>query len=716
MILSPKMPASSENIEKVPPLFPKVMWQGGERESALIQKFYQTHDYYLFNLYATLWDAWLPEIALSMYERKNGEEVLGKKTKWLLDIRDIDQSGYVSTMQHRGLGHPLGWPFPLFTQIEGPGWVFGAPGLPYVGGHNIELIENLNGWELKGVEMGEPTENSGRKFNLTQANAEMTTPFISSSRNAAPNFRLDLKQMDPTMKIRPYLQLKTKKKMNFESFKKVYFELAKRNPECDYYWAQVHPFVDEGDLITGIKLGFENNTPGSIDLQVFASAVDTRHPLNNASYLKGISDYYLWTGDVNFLSKNIEKARKALEYMVTEFDLKSGIGKIPWFGHNGKSGLRVQGGHVEMIPGMGIGSNYFDLLPCGGDDFYTTIYGYFALKKWADIEEMIEKNAALSIPSAKADYSSSSLRKIADNLRKKGSERFWDPKVGRFVTSIDVDGVAHDYGFTTLNLEAIHYGFADKEKSASILSWIDGARKIEGDTSQGSDIYHWRMGPRVTTKRNVDWYTCVWNAPSSIPWGDQIQDGGSVIGFSYFDLMARLKNLGSENAKKRVLEILSWFEETQNEGGYRAYYSKPDRGTLQGGGPPGGLGVDNEFYESLLLPQVFLQGFFGFEPKTDGFALDPKIPSDWKNYEVSAFSWKGGLMRIKAIDARHWEIERLSGDPLKTLLYLKENLKGTVLTKGGDKKESRNEFKITADHPALLIVLEIGKPVEIQID
>ena len=110
--------------------------------------------------------------------------------------------------------------------------------------------------------------------------------------------------------------------------------------------------------------------------------------------------------------------------------------------------------------------------------------------------------------------------------------------------SVDIDGVPHDYGFTFLNLEAVYYGFATDEHATSILSWIEGERTVDGDTSQGADIYFWRFAPRSTTKRNLDYYYWAWNSPESIPWGDQVQDGGAVLGFSYHDLMARLKTRG----------------------------------------------------------------------------------------------------------------------------------------------------------------------------
>ena len=157
-----------------------------------------------------------------------------------------------------------------------------------------------------------------------------------------------------------------------------------------------------------------------------------------------------------------------------------------------------------------------------------------------------------------------------------------------------------------------------------IHEWLSGARTVDGDTSTGADIYHWRFGPRSTTRRNIDYYFWGWSNPESVPWGYQVQDGGAVLGWSYYDLMARLKTAGPDDAAARLAEITKWFDETQAEGGYRAYYGKdPARGTMQGGNVPGGLGLDKEFFESVLVPQVMLYGFLGFRPTADGFAIDP---------------------------------------------------------------------------------------------
>jgi hypothetical protein len=238
---------------------------------------------------------------------------------------------------------------------------------------------------------------------------------------------------------------------------------------------------------------------------------------------------------------------------------------------------------------------------------------------------------------ADAPFDPADLRGLVAAMRADFQTRFWNPTTGRFVGWIDAAGKAYDYGFTFVNLEAIQYGIASAEQAHSILDWLDGKRDVEGDTSRGTDIYHWRCAPRATTKRNVETYAWMWSGPEAIPWGGQVQDGGAVLGFSYHDIMARLATLGPDDAWRRLREILDWYAEVQKEGGYRTYYA-PDkgRGTLQGGGPAGGLGVDAEFMESVLVPQVMLDGFLGFEPTAEGCRIAPQLPTEWPELTMTA--------------------------------------------------------------------------------
>ena len=153
--------------------------------------------------------------------------------------------------------------------------------------------------------------------------------------------------------------------------------------------------------------------------------------------------------------------------------------------------------------------------------------------------------------------------------------------------------------------------------------------------------------------------------------------GGAVLGFSYHDLMSRLKVYGPDDAWARLKEILGWYKDVQAEGGARAYYTKPGRGSLQGGGTAGGLGIDAEFIESALLPQIMLDGFMGFEPKVDGFALSPQLPADWPALSITDICIHGGVYDLKS-DRDKIVVTMKSGEATKLAFYLDERIEFTI--------------------------------------
>jgi hypothetical protein len=147
----------------------------------------------------------------------------------------------------------------------------------------------------------------------------------------------------------------------------------------------------------------------------------------------------------------------------------------------------------------------------------------------------------------------------------------------------------------------------------------------------------------------VEWYGQGWYAPEDIPWGGQVQDGGAVLGFTFYDLWARLQVLGPENAWQRLQEILAWEKDVQEAGGYRAYYADGLQGTtLQGGGTAGGIGIDAEFFESSLLPCIVTYGFLGIEPRMDGLRIAPKLPESCPEMTVKNLRYQQVPMTITA--------------------------------------------------------------------
>ena len=351
-----------------------------------------------------------------------------------------------------------------------------------------------------------------------------------------------------------------------------------------------------------------------------------------------------------------------MRFIMREFDTrKRRCVYTTWPGHEGRSGVRYVDGKKAIVPGEGIGSNYWDLLPFGGEDALGTIYYYDALLDLANWRNRSRRIRSGAWPPAPMRSIPSDLRRHAQEVKEYGTQRFWNPQTRRFGT-VDLDGNLHDYGFTFLNNEAVYYGFATPEQARSIHAWMAGERTVADDTSQGADIYHWRFGPRSTTKRNIDYYFWAWSAPESIPFGNQVQDGGGVLGFSYHDLMARLLTAGPDDAARRLAEICTWFDETQAAGGYRAYYSDPSRGTMQGGNVPGGLGLDKEFFESILVPQVMLYGFLGFQPTADGCAISPRLPADWPSLCITRIHLHDHVLDVKVQDKTIAVTDRGPGD------------------------------------------------------
>jgi len=400
--------------------------------------------------------------------------------------------------------------------------------------------------------------------------------------------------------------------------------------------------------ITQLRLGFDNAGPAALVLKSFHTACDTRHSVNNLNFIRGACQYFLWTADYAFLRDQIGRMRTALHFTMRAFDTRRRkCIYTTWPGHEGRSGVRYVDGHKQVVPGEGIGGNYWDLLPFGGEDALATIYYYDTLLKLADLEEQIAAHPEWNIAAGADAFAPADLRQHAQDVRDYGTKRFWNEETQRFGT-VDLDGALHDFGFTFLNNEAVYYGFATPAQAEAIHAWLSGTRTVVGDTSQGADIYHWRFAPRSTTRRNIDYYFWAWSAPESIPFGDQVQDGGAVLGWSYHDLMARLRTTGPDDAAHRLRDIATWFDEVQAAGGYRDYYREPGRGTLQGGNVPGGLGLDREFFESILVPQVMLYGFLGFQPTATGCTIAPCLPADWPSLAITRIHLHDHVLSITA--------------------------------------------------------------------
>jgi len=661
---------SAQSRPAPPDDFPRFIVPGQETALTSLRELYWLHYQPPAGPLATLWDDWMTSPTLWPAVTTGGRsDALRQAWAHTLLTRHIDPDGYVATHQHASIAHQDGWPFPFWGDAATWGHHFSLQHVP-PGWHGT-AEQNQDGWEiLGGRDLG--IENAAWNIRLTQPGAGVRTPSTIN-----PAFKLGiLAERAPFLQLRwratglekaqPYVEWATEDQPEFSPERRFYFApvsnpAAKRvttkpeskNPHLQapitYTMIPVFRSPAWKGHITRLGIHFDNPGEATVGIQAFFTQYDTRHNINNQNFIRGSAKYFWWTRDLNFLRNNLQRMRLALRYLMTDLGgerEKCILASFP--GHDGRSGFtRKPDGTKELHPGRSIGHNYWDILPCGYRDTFATLYYYDTLLVMARLEAEIAAHPEWNLPAGPLAVDPARLIAHAAEVKAYANEHFWNPATGRFILGLDVDGKFHDYGYTMVNCEAIHHDLATPEHAESIMSWLTGERTVEGDDATGEDIYRWRFAPRSSTKRNIDWYCWCWNAPESIPYGAQVQDGGAVLGFSYHDIMSRLKVRGPDDAWSRLTEIAAWFDEVQAAGGYREYYKDGKRGTtLQGGGTAGGLGLDAEFFESILVPQVILDGFLGFAPRADGFALNPRLPSSWPELTVTRIRFHRTVLSI----------------------------------------------------------------------
>ena len=644
--------------------FPRFIVPGKEKEMAALNAMHRLHYPPVWLDYphrdpqgalCTLWDEWLTAPCLWADTAGilvcDGKVTITQRLKNSFHHKIIDAEGYVATHQHEGIGHELGWPFPYWIKsVGGSGVHFSA-----VGTKSAVLVKGApvttttDNWALVGVE-SRGIDADGWRLGLTAAHATATVTLGVIDPRVSPfmQLRWSVKNLGDAQ---PWLEWETEAQPGFSPERRMAIPRpAGGDGVMTHEMLPLYRHPQWQGKITRLRLNFGNATPGAeVTVQALFSQYDTRHNINNFDYVRGAIDVFLWTGDLDFMRTELPRIRKALRYAQTEFHtLENKCVLTSWVGHEGNSGVVLNADGTKTIHyDRGIGNNYWDLLPFGHKDSYATIRYYNTVVRMAALERDIDRHPEWNFPRGEGRFDPAELERHAAAVKTEGNKIFWSDETGRFVAGPDANGERHDYGFTFLNTDAIHYGFATPEHARQIMDWLDGKRIVAGDTSTGADIYRFRFGPRSTTRRNVEYYFWGWSKPESITFGGQVQDGGAVLGWSFMDLSARLKVDGPDAAWKRLGEIVTWFDEVQAGGGYREYYKKQGA-ALQGDGAAGGLGMDREFFESLLVPQIMLRGFMGFSATAGGCRIEPRLPTDFPSLTIDRISVKGLVLSVTA--------------------------------------------------------------------
>ena len=227
---------------------------------------------------------------------------------------------------------------------------------------------------------------------------------------------------------------------------------------------------------------------------------------------------------------------------------------------------------------------------------------------------------------------------LAEKTKTEFNNLFWDKEKGRYITSINVNGERIDLGMTFVNFMACRAGLASDEQANLIYSWVDGSRTIEGDASQGSDIYsEFIYAARATTVdaydvRNENGAFYWWDHNGALPctpgsfggFGHQMQNGGTIFYISYYDIMGRIKSGNVDSAMIRFNTIM---EEFHKDGLRRNRYMLYTQNSETGVGEYS-EGVIGEFPESGLVPYTFIEGVIGLKTSNEGLVIDANLPSN----------------------------------------------------------------------------------------
>jgi hypothetical protein len=436
-----------------------------------------------------------------------------------------------------------------------------------------------------------------------------------------------------------------------------------------YFPMYLHPkWGRQGRRITQLKIvPADSNAKGlQITLNYLRASYDVRLSTSNSILIRAAARFFLFTGDKTFLQAVMPRLRKSMIFLNQHLKGQAqGLLNFDWMvGKDGLGGPNV--GHGQI-------GSYWDLLPAGRYDLESSLSYYAALRYMAELEKVIQ-DLKIKIPpvnvigpdnKTKLTYrhTPKSLTALAAKTKTAIEKTFWNPKTGRFARNIDIKGRMHDYGFLHDNIRALSCGVGTPQQRDSILSWLDG-RAIKGDTATGKDIYKWRFAPRTTTRRNQNYYFWPWveGMKQNLPihqFGNQLQDGGAVPYTSLFELIARTRTGRQDQidrAYRRTIEIREWFNEVKAAGGigtefYRTYYKDhPERGLQQGGGPPGGLGLDREFLSDASLGTAFiLYAFLGARADTNRtLSVTPALPTGVAKMGVKNVFYRNNHLTIEA--------------------------------------------------------------------
>ena len=582
---------------------------------------------------------------------------------WSSNDRVRDAKTDVSTGEQK-----MGWPFPNNDTVSTSHWEFNSG--------NESWSSNISASASGGL--------YGKNLSNQSSNITFTSKSFSSLTSKkvytfyAPLLEFEVRIDDATNIEDIYVWYSTNSSTSFSEDKKLsvkdkaFLNYDLGNTSGAYNHILYLPMYAESawgeststylkQLKIEIALKSGKTISGNVALNYVRPTLDTRMSNNNSILISSLRTDYEYTGDLDYLTENITRARKAMNFLMQMYDSTRGLKKESYLvGHGGtKESLNWLGDATNKSIASSISQGYWDIMYMPEYDFQSNTYFYKALRDLAYLEEVLANNnitvdtslatiktatrqrttgtSAYSYDLASvADTVLTNLRQTTENTNHTG---FWDATDGRFVAGYaSGEGKWYDYGYVAWNLEAIYYGIATETQATAIMNWLNSEK----------DLYKYDFAPlSITVTGDADALNGEYAAQGD-KWVN-CQFGGAIMYTSYYDLMARIDTLGADNAFDRLTAIQNWYKEVYDyyvENGtdpydfYRYYYD--NKGIqCQGMGTAGEVGLDREFLESLLPISAVANGFFGIEGEGTNLNVAPELPEslDYWTIENLAFNF-----------------------------------------------------------------------------
>ncbi|MBQ7913061.1 MAG: InlB B-repeat-containing protein [Clostridia bacterium] len=594
----------------------------------------------------------------------NSDRIAGMRE--VLSNVPVDDYGYVWSSNDRVRDayseietgeQKMGWPFPNNDSVSTAHWEFNGSDS---GSWSSNVSASVSG--------GLYTANvSGQSSNIT-----FTSNSFSSWTSKkiytfyAPLLEFEVRIDDATNVEDIYVWYTTSSSTSFSEDKKVSVN-EKAFIKYDYSGAYNHvlylPMYAESawgeststyvkQLKIEIVLKSGTTISGNVGLNYVRPTLDTRMSNNNSVLISSLRTDYDNTGDLDYLTENITRARKAMNFLMQMYDSTRGLKKESYLvGHGGTKETNLLGIVTTEGIASSISQGYWDIMYMPEYDFQSNMYFYKAVRDLAYLEEVLAANnitvdsslatvktATRSCTTGTSAYSfdlNSVASTVLTNLQQTTEDTnhtgFWNATDGRFVAGYaSGEGRWYDYGYVAWNLEAIYYGIATEAQATAIMNWL----------SSESELYKYAFAPMSNTVTgDADMLNGEYAAQDDT-WVN-CQFGGAIMYTSFYDLMARIDTNGADDAFTRLTAIQNWYKEvydyyvangTDPYDFYRYYYD--DKGIqCQGVGTNGAVGLDREFLESFLPVSAVAYGFFGLNANGNTLEIAPEKPADldyWK--------------------------------------------------------------------------------------